>query len=394
MTLREILFFELIVACTLITLMLYGCVHEKIEEVAQNPYETLVNNSVPVTIINRTSVYKEFELVINKKSFYSSSADIIRDGMMRYGDVRDTTGFSLIRSIWLNTAFKVMHNSPFTEKRWQHNPILFLNSVGNGLCDDVASVNEALWRYANFPARTWYLDGHVVSEVYHGGKWKMFDADMGFYCEVNDTILSVTEIGERDGILLDKKFRRSAMEFDPQLRPISDSWYWDGTDWNYITDIWKKFKYIDHYKPKEDSAIYSYRLELPPGAQYTFGKDLTPLPTPFNYPSPNLYNLIFKSEQLNDHTINLFLVPVNISGNGYVQLNGQRYRLEELERDFFHQSETLISQIYVEDVTEIEISYMVNGYVFDLYEKPGEELKYSLSLHGTDLAGLDISTQH
>lgn len=368
------------------SILIFNCTTDELFTVINNPHVITFSGAQAIVVENKSNEERFFEIIVNNRRFYSSSHDIITDSKLRYGNAREATGLSEIKAIWLNTASKVNHNSPFTGLRWQHNPVLFFNSIGNGLCDDVANINESLWRYMDYPARTWYLDGHVVSEVYQGGKWKMFDSDLAFYPEMNDTILSVLEIGKRKEVLLDKKWQKRMSTIDVTLPRNKE--YWQSLDWRAISDIWAKFKYVDHYKPKDDSTTYNYNLKLPPGSQYIFGKNITPLAVPFYFPSPNYYNLIFKTDSITNFKLDLFLVPVKITGEGYVLLNGERFEISDCNPDFFQQQSSLIREIIVEKAKDLEISYMVNSYVFHLFET--DRLLYEFRLEGNNLDELTL----
>ena len=70
------------------------------------------------------------------------------------------------------------HDRPVSGKTWMHEPSLYLNSIGAGLCDDAASALKLIWNAMGYEARVWLLSGHVVSEVYTGERWEMYDADL------------------------------------------------------------------------------------------------------------------------------------------------------------------------------------------------------------------------
>src|SRR5690606_28353308 len=96
---------------------------------------------------------------------------------------------------WKYVSQSTFWISPLTSKSWQHNPILFLNSIGGGFCDDRASVLAGIWRNWFDSVRVIGLNGHVVSEVYSINKWKMYDADRKVaYLNANNEVCSVAEL--------------------------------------------------------------------------------------------------------------------------------------------------------------------------------------------------------
>ncbi len=107
-------------------------------------------------------------------------------------------------------------------------PVKLLNSYGFGLCYQIAPLLEALWEAGGFQdARTWFLTGHTVTEVYFDGKYNMLDSDMLGYTTVgkgdpkNQPIASVRQLEQDERIILDKLL--SADEADSSQVP--DPWY-------------------------------------------------------------------------------------------------------------------------------------------------------------------------
>ena len=70
------------------------------------------------------------------------------------------------------------HFDPYSGATWQHDPSLYVNSLGFGYCDDVASAFATLMTSYGLDARVWAINGHVVSEVYNDGRWQIYDVDL------------------------------------------------------------------------------------------------------------------------------------------------------------------------------------------------------------------------
>src|SRR5882672_10779960 len=65
-------------------------------------------------------------------------------------------------------------------------PVKLLNSYGFGLCYHIAPLLEAAWKAGGFEdARTWFLTGHTVAEVFYDGAYHYFDSDMMGYNSVD-----------------------------------------------------------------------------------------------------------------------------------------------------------------------------------------------------------------
>lgn len=90
-------------------------------------------------------------------------------------------------------------------------PLKLLNSYGFGLCYQLAPLLEAVYKAGGFEdARTWFLTGHTVAEVFYEGAYHHFDADMLGFSTVGIgdpqtlPVASVSQIAGDDTILLSK----------------------------------------------------------------------------------------------------------------------------------------------------------------------------------------------
>lgn len=107
---------------------------------------------------------------------------------------------------WIYVSNNTYHSKPLTSENWQHNPLIFLNSIGGGLCDDRASVLSKLWMNHGDSSRIIGLEGHVVPEVFVNQKWQMFDPDYKVnYCDENNIPTSVKDLeSSKDSVLITK----------------------------------------------------------------------------------------------------------------------------------------------------------------------------------------------
>ncbi len=94
-------------------------------------------------------------------------------------------GEPIEQKTWRFVANQLQRQQPFSSENWQHDPMIMINSLGYGICDDYASVLAYLWKEMSFNSRIWGLEGHVVSEVYVKESWQMYDADFAVYFRIN-----------------------------------------------------------------------------------------------------------------------------------------------------------------------------------------------------------------
>lgn len=96
---------------------------------------------------------------------------------------------------WMYVSDNTFHVRPYTVENWIHEPSLFINSIGGGLCNNRASVLAGIWQMFGYEVRVTGLTGHVVPEVFCNGKWQMFDPDEKIYfCNSVGEVMSIDEI--------------------------------------------------------------------------------------------------------------------------------------------------------------------------------------------------------
>ncbi len=91
-------------------------------------------------------------------------------------------------------------------------PLKLLNSYGFGLCYQDGPLLEALFEAGGFvDARSWFLTGHTVCEVFYDGAYHMFDSDMLGFSTLNDggdprtsPVASVRQLEEDESIIMGK----------------------------------------------------------------------------------------------------------------------------------------------------------------------------------------------
>lgn len=174
-----------------ICLMMIGCTnsdkHKRTYQYDEHFIFSATKNTVQIS--NPHTFDLSFSLKIND-FFPLRTVDVVK----KINELKENENTSTELATWLFVTENSYHSSPFTDKNWQHNPLLFINSIGGGFCDDRASVLAQLWKEQGFNSRIIKLEGHVVPEVYSNGRWQMYDPDLDiFYCRA-DTVLSVSDI--------------------------------------------------------------------------------------------------------------------------------------------------------------------------------------------------------
>lgn len=119
----------------------------------------------------------------------------------------ETAGFRAVKdevdraiAIWRWLAEHRVHGKPTTHGGELHDVVKFLSCHGYGFCDDSAQIMAGLAHLCGLKARLFGLEGHVIPEVFAGGKWRMLDPDFAVYFHAPGdprAILSVAEL-EKD----------------------------------------------------------------------------------------------------------------------------------------------------------------------------------------------------
>lgn len=228
---------------------------------SQVPYkETIKSISLELTQEENTIIIK------NKKSRSVSFQMRINnlfplDSTIIYNHVKSISREDKIDAdiaAWKFMINNTFHSNPYTPNVWQHSPVVFLNSIGGGYCDDQSSVLAKIWRYLGYESRVINLGGHVVSEVYNKGKWSMMDADCKtVYGDSLGHILSVDEIAHKGKAVYNYPVKLSEISSEYQEEsPFLNKYikFFTSTEDNYDNTQW----HLDYAKTSPNFILPSY----------------------------------------------------------------------------------------------------------------------------------------
>jgi hypothetical protein len=266
-----------------------------------------------IEFTNTSSTEQNVDLVLNGKSLFSNDQQIIAE--IKKSPLYAAYGFPFAAWNWLMENHYAFN--PYSGDQWQHAPYLFLDSLGFGLCDDVASVFYSLvTSYGYGTARIWALNGHVVCELFQNGRWELYDPNL--------QVLYIDSKGEIAGYdyvishpnddyaanLRNSKYANVVAESPTGYTAYVLSLY-TSTEDNAVSNFsMKKQAAFDQIKPT---------LKLPPGATLHIDSDTDyPLKTIYGETVPKVMTAEVHFGQLNGYTFEYPLVPVAISGTGQV----------------------------------------------------------------------------
>lgn len=96
--------------------------------------------------------------------------------------------------VWRFISEYTLHQGLITPQSWLYDPVLLINS-GGSLCGFRSAVMTNLLLLRGERARSWGINGHVVTEVYNRGSWQLYDPDLGVvYYNTGGKICSYAEL--------------------------------------------------------------------------------------------------------------------------------------------------------------------------------------------------------
>lgn len=232
------------------------------------------------------------------------------------------------------------HSKPLTEKQWQNNPGLFINSVGGGLCESRAALLADLWSTMNFDSRLVNLvNYHVVAEVYAGGKWKMFDADNYiFYHNEKNEIASFDEL-RNNPVLVSEPLAK--YDFGNQ--------YTEHSSWTEkLAEIYRS-AVVDTISIEPDEE-FNFEITLPANTSLTF----------HSANSKSISSVTIELRPESKGLLNLPLVPYLAVGGFSFRENDSLYSVKTNDTLWFTTSR-FVKNIHIVDVDKsARIMYLVN----------------------------------
>ncbi len=303
---------------------------------------------------NNSDSLISFKLKFNNKFFYNDSeiASYIKSGYNKYPNE------PLHQKTWRFVIDNIIHQPPLSFEQWQHNPFIFLNSIGFGICDDINTNLAILWKMCGYESRVWDLNSHVVAEVKINDRWECYDANFGAYhINPNNTIANIGEL-------------------ENNIELFSDSQTFDYPKHNYANLMINTKRYISHYQTKNNYAnewynsypdFYPNNFNLPPDSYLEFpGVYNDSIKTQFNIQKNTTSNarlVILKS-----WTGKVYqpLQLANIKGKGIIKIDNISFELGAKElSNFLRKNDRIITSFeIIESNSEIIAIYFVNPIVF------------------------------
>jgi Bacterial Ig domain len=269
----------------------------------------VLTNSGPTT---------DFELTHNGHLAFSSMEQIVAAVQALPSE---QPGEPFERKLWRFVRDNTYHDYPVNDQRWMNATWPTLNSLGWGFCTHVAAVFLKIAEAAGYPVRIWRLTGHGVPEIFAGGRWQMFDPDLGvYYFNRAGSVASVAELEADPGLI--------SSPVNPIFAPGEDRGAYGadvaaiyGSTANNFTD-----------NPEvSDEPFQSSRVTLPAGARLIYPGIWTAAPIGYEVGDPTAHPVHqFRQARLDvpegiTGIIATPWVPWDVQGSGRVRILGDEY---------------------------------------------------------------------
>jgi len=335
-----------------------------------------------VRITNPLAKTISFTLNVNGRLHPGTAVEIAERmlDMNAEGVASTVSADALPRQLWAGVASAALRGQTYSDLPWVHDPVILLNSLGVGYCDDFASAYYGLATLLGLEARVWSLGGHVVPEVYSDGGWRVYDPDLGVYYETTEGAVAGVEQLAADSSLITAAATttelKSATAIAAHSQELADVYATtnDNEVWEYYMEM-----------PNERRQ---FSFELPSGASLEFPGRYTSAPLDlFGLPMQHYANLKLTLPGSWAGTVRLPLVLVAAGGSGTVLVGNDAFGLgsPELQHRLADRSEFIDEVTIAPGGAGAELVYLltpatvVEGGAFDL------------EMRGTFAAGLEVS---
>ncbi len=333
-----------------------------------------------VKISNKSSRIAVFNLNLNDNMFYSNIEEIINDIKSMNGEYENEP---IQKKVWIFLDNFTEHNFPLTERFWYHNPIVFINSIGFGFCDDVSMVSYYLWEEMGMKARVWGYQGHVVGEVFADNRWELYDVDKHiYYYNNNDEVAGINEIIENPEIVTSPI--NPLIQFDKEIPSVyTDKYY------QFLANP----KCYSIAPPELTIRDFQFKFFLAPNMEMTLsGKYRDYLETTINSSTgsreriDNYSNLKISIPGGTKASFQYPLLLHDLTGSGDLIFRNDQYPIGSVQLNNLLTSwETPIIPFSIITRNNVELYFLINPYRFKL-RKTNE-----LILEGENLDSLEIT---
>ena len=210
------------------------------------------------SVLNSGVLLNTFKMNLNGKIF-SNDQDVLNEALNMPPIYPDEP---IHAKVWRFVRDNKYHGYAVTSTpggQWIHSPSLFFNSLGFGLCDNVASIYYQIMAKLGYQARVWGLDGHVVPEVLINNRWEMWDPDLEvYYYNEQGLVAGVDDLAANPLLITDP------------ISPVLAS-----GSFPYSSSVAEIYTTIDNNQTSAGYTVnpvtnYNFKIDIPPGGNFEF----------------------------------------------------------------------------------------------------------------------------
>lgn len=173
-----------------------------------------------------------FTIDINGKGLYNLDKmfDFIRN---KYPDM------PVAEKAWRFVSHYSRHLKLITKNNWLYDPLLLMNSAGGSYCGFRSAAMTNILKSMGEEARSWCIEGHVITEVLVDGRWQVYDPDLGVvYYNKRGEICSFEELCDHTELITSPEKIISITNICDSIRAVSQ-------------------EFADFYASKEDNILFN-----------------------------------------------------------------------------------------------------------------------------------------
>ncbi len=278
----------------------------------------------------------------------------------------------IAEKVWRFIAQFTKHKSLITKNNWLYNPLLLVNSAGGSFCGYRSAAMTNILLYMGIKARSWCIEGHVITEAYVDGRWQVYDPDLGVvYYNENGNICSFCELSD------------NPLYITNPIKMMSVSSYCDS-----VEACSKKI--ADMYTSKNDNCLFNTYYEHFNEKQKVFF--MLPKGSVMTFPMPdNSKNTTFALAELKlpknwTGNVKMSLIPFDYIGDAEIEYQNKIMKSDyEFWADKISASQIFEDEIVVKQNPEgVVLRYHINPYIYSPKERN------SITLIGKGVRSLEV----
>jgi len=280
---RTVLLFVLICSA-----LLYSCNNSpnNVSHDLFTPYHKQYQFAIATGCIPSIQILNQSDSLVNIQFSIDNRLWLTKQSMLNYIRNYDAkrlpdTDTIISKAFFFVIDFTEHKSQIYMPKKYGYSPDVLINSLGYGICSNIGAVLANILIEMGYKSRCVQLGGHLVTEVFDKGKWKMLDADNEIYFVKNDKIASVQQIAEENDNckpiwghnfrnIFNEIFPESYMSFYSSIKNNTvESLYTENIAWDN--------KHIS-LPPQSNLQIPVYNPNAPKNTSYFFGRLRIPKP--------------------------------------------------------------------------------------------------------------------